>query len=114
MPRPRLQLFHAGGNLFVPEPLNPSNSGSRTANATAAAYDVRSEMFFGEGRAPYPGPASVHRGGWNSAYHTPLPVGMMQGGGGAGRNSWRDDDDDVEGERRGVGVGGRGFTVKDV
>ena len=57
----------------------------------------------GVGRAPYPGPASVHRGGWNSAYHTPLPVGMQPQG--AGRNSWRDE---VEGE------GERAFTVRDV
>jgi len=63
-----------------------------------AAYDSLRDVM----RGPVPGPASEHRGGWRSAYHTPLPSAVGGGREGLGReeggtgNSWRDE--------RGVGA----------
>ena len=67
----------------VMQPL-PTAYGTMGAVSTgyAAAYDSRRSVL----RTPLPGPASMHAGGYNSAYHTPLPTGVAVSG-----NSWRDD-----------------------
>ena len=102
---PRLQLWGTDNNAAPPAlefdysnvpptakgPLDtrrgvlPPFVSPRAANAISssnAAFDVRPSVL----RGPNPGPASRHNGGYNSAYHTPLPTGMVQNG-----NSWRDD-----------------------
>ena len=67
----------------VMQPL-PTAYGTMGAVSTgyATAYDARRSVL----RTPLPGPASMHMGGYNSAYHTPLPTGMAASG-----NSWRND-----------------------
>ena len=66
----------------VMQPL-PTAYGTMGAVSTGyAGYDSRRSVL----RTPLPGPASMHNGGYNSAYHTPLPTGMAATG-----NSWRDD-----------------------
>jgi hypothetical protein len=58
--------------------------GYGAASSGVAAYDSRRSVM----RVPMPGPASIHAGGYNSAYHTPLPSAMATPGG----NSWKQED----------------------
>ena len=67
--------------LRIPRVGIPSTEESPSLPTDLAAYDDLPER-----RAPHPGPASIHAGGYNSAYHTPLPLHLHGTG-----NSWADD-----------------------
>ena len=60
-----------------------SPRGVNAVSSATSSYETQPTVL----RNPAPGPASQHHGGYNSAYHTPLPTGMIEKGG----NSWRDD-----------------------
>ena len=82
-------------NSNIGNPFAQEGSSFATGNGQAP-YNTLREFV----RQPLPGPASLHAGGYNSAFHTPLPPGM-----GPGNNSWRDDQE--VGTKSGEKEGGR-------
>ena len=101
---PRLQLWGPGhseptvvadyGSISAHGPKTHDGRGaaaqSHGTGSSSAGVSSASSTHDGERRPvlrmPMPGPASKHSGGYNSAFHTPLPTAMMPTG-----NSWRDD-----------------------
>ncbi|MCJ1248136.1 hypothetical protein MMC30_005351 [Trapelia coarctata] len=103
-PPPQLQIFAPPAEGYVENPYakRASLSTQVPAGQGYAAYDSLRDVM----RGPVPGPASEHRGGWRSAYHTPLPsavggagFGGVRGEEGGRGNSWRDERGAVMGER---------------
>ena len=81
-------------NSNVGNPYAEDGSTLATGNAHGP-YETLREVI----RHPIPGPASMHAGGYNSAFHTPLPPGM-----GPVRNSCYDDQViGVKGDDAGLG-----------
>ena len=70
-------------HLHIYPTVNPyaQQEGPVMSRTGLAAYDSLRDVMQG----PLPGPASLHAGGYNSAYHTPLPTAMGT------KNSWRDE-----------------------